>query len=80
MKNNTSLNILVSYAYLTSKKLEAFLKKEVERKSINIMIDSGAFTKHNAKGNYDHINLEDYCRFLSDWGEYAGTRNCRYAF
>lgn len=31
MKNNTSLNILVSYAYLTNKKLGAFLKKEVRK-------------------------------------------------
>lgn len=35
------------------------------------MIDSGAFTKHNAKGNFDHINLDSYCSFLDEFAPFA---------
>ena len=69
MTNNTPLNILISYAYL--KGSVAFidtLKRLSLNGSVNLMLDSGAFTKFNAKGNFQHINVSEYCDFL---GHYA---------
>lgn len=63
--NDTPLNILASFAYIGK---DANFEKEVfeahKRRDINLMIDSGAFTKHNAKGNFDFLTLDSYCDFL----------------
>lgn len=63
--NDTSLNILASYAYLGNDKRFEELAFDLHRKGkINLMIDSGAFTKHNAKSNFDFLTLNNYCNFL----------------
>lgn len=63
--NDTSLNILASYAYLGNNKRFEELAFDLHRKGkINLMIDSGAFTKHNAKSNFDFLTLNNYCNFL----------------
>ena len=68
--NNTHLNILVSFAWLggsgtfTKTLFDASMKG-----NINLMIDSGAFTKFNSKTQYKHITLENYCNFLKIYGE-----------
>lgn len=72
MKVDTHLNILISYAYMKGKsQLSDRVCQLVREKRMNLMIDSGAFTKFNAKGEYSHINLDDYCRFLETFGEMA---------
>ena len=71
MKVDTHLNILISYAYMTSEDFCARVQQLVEQRRINVMIDSGAFTKHNAKGDFSHINVDDYCKFLERYGELA---------
>lgn len=35
----------------------------------NVMIDSGAFTAHNAKERRDWLNLDTYCDFLGTYGD-----------
>ena len=69
MKVDTHLNILISYAYMTSPQFCERVRQLVEAGIINVMIDSGAFTKHNAKGDFSHVNLEDYCKFLEKYGD-----------
>lgn len=70
--NDTYKNVLLSYAYggkspsLNEKTLDLSRKK-----IINVMIDSGAFTKFNAKQDILHINLNDYCDYLKDCGNYV---------
>lgn len=71
MKIDTHLNILISYAYMTNTLLCNRVRKIVNARKANIMIDSGAFTKVNAKGEFKHINLQDYCRFLHKYGDMA---------
>lgn len=71
MKNGTYLNILISYAYCTSKALQEMLISLTTKKKINMMIDSGAFTKFNAKGSTSHITLEKYCDFLTVMAPYS---------
>lgn len=56
--------VLVSYAY-ARKKLDAF-KRLVDRPHVKLLLDSGAFTAKNAG---EEIRLEDYCRFLDEWGD-----------
>lgn len=70
--NNTHFNILVSYAWLGGG--GTFTKTLFEASKngkINLMIDSGAFTKFNSNTQYKHINLESYCNFLKIYGEYC---------
>ena len=68
--NNTHLNILVSFAWLggsgtfTKTMFNASMNGD-----INLMIDSGAFTKFNSKTQYKHITLENYCNFLKIYGD-----------
>ena len=72
MYNNTSLNILISYAYMN--KNQPLIDNMIRLASLgkmNFMIDSGAFTKHNALMNTSFINVEQYCEFLHKYGEYA---------
>ncbi len=71
--NNTSLNILVSYAWLGgSGTFTKTLFDSSKSGTINLMIDSGAFTLFNSKAtSYKHINLESYCNFLKIYGEYC---------
>ena len=72
MKNDTHLNILMSYAYMHGEtRLLDYLKKETTAGVVNLMIDSGAFTKHNAKANMSHVNVDDYCEFLQDMAKYS---------
>ena len=68
MKVDTYLNILISFAYMTSDAFCRKVRQLVEQKKINVMIDSGAFTKHNAKGDFSHINLDSYCKFIEQYG------------
>lgn len=72
MKNDTYLNVLISYAYLNQQ--SAFLsalEKYVKTGKINVMFDSGAFTKFNAKGGFSHVNVDGYCNFLERYGDLA---------
>lgn len=71
MKVDTHLNVLVSYAYMTNPQLCERVRQLVDAKKINVMIDSGAFTKFNAKGEFSHVNLNDYCRFLERYADMA---------
>jgi len=69
--NNTFFNILVSYAWLGGS--GGFTKNIFnahKQGDINLMIDSGAFTLFNAanKTSYKHITLDQYCNFLSIYG------------
>lgn len=65
--NDTPLNILASFAYIGK---DARFEKEIfeahRQKKINLMIDSGAFTKHNAKSAMNFLNLDNYCEFLKN--------------
>lgn len=72
MHNDTHLNVLFSFAYL------AGAKRTIDRVidlckqgTINLMIDSGAFTAYNARGKYDHINVDSYCEFLEVFKNYC---------
>ncbi len=70
--NNTSFNILVSYAWMGgSGTFTKTLFDASKNGTINLMIDSGAFTLFNSKTAYKHINLESYCNFLKIYGEYC---------
>jgi len=70
--NNTSFNILVSYAWLGgSGNFTKTLFDASKKGIINLMIDSGAFTLFNSKTLYKHITLEGYCNFLKIYGEYC---------
>lgn len=56
--------VLVSYAY-ARKNLEDFAIY-ANHPSVDLLLDCGAFTAKNAG---ETINLEDYCRFLDEWGD-----------
>lgn len=71
MKVDTSLNILVSYAYMQNKNFCNYIQSLVTSGKINLMIDSGAFTKHNAQGNFEHVTLDKYCDFLEKFAQYS---------
>jgi len=72
MYNDTHLNVLISYAYLYGQQpFIDFVKEQTMNGTINLMIDSGAFTKFNSKAAMSHINVEDYCKFLHEWKRYA---------
>lgn len=68
--NDTYLNILASYAYLNGKGLAERLAKISSAGEANIMIDSGAFTAHNASGNFSHVNVEQYTDFCLQYEPY----------
>lgn len=62
--NNTHLNILISYAYCgTNKSFNELVLTESLKGNANVMIDSGAFTIHNAKKK-SKLNLDSYCEYL----------------
>lgn len=70
--NDTFFNILASYAWMGGS--DNFIKNltSAHREgTINLMIDSGAFTLFNAENrrSYKHINLDQYCNFLSIYGD-----------
>lgn len=68
MKNDTPVNVLISYAYLYGEKeLLALTRERCEKGEINLMIDSGAFTKFNTKKTLSHINVKDYTAWLKDY-------------
>lgn len=71
--NNTHLNILVSYAYLGKNAKLCDLTFGSSKEGIsNIMIDSGAFTLfNNTNGKLDWLNIDNYCRFLNEYGRYC---------
>lgn len=72
MYNDTHLNVLISYAYLYNQQpFIDFVKEQSSRGKINLMIDSGAFTKFNSKSAFSHINVQDYSKFLQEWKQYA---------
>ena len=72
MYNDTHLNVLISYAYLYGQQsFMDYVKKCVLSGKINLMIDSGAFTKHNSKSKMSHVNVKDYCDFLKEWQHYC---------
>lgn len=77
LSNDTSLNILWSYAYANKKdKLADWITGLSRSGEINLMIDSGAFTKYNAdlKGKskeFSFINVDDYCKWLETYGQYV---------
>lgn len=72
--NDTSFNLLFSYAYVGKGNSE--ILEYIEDKSINgdvdIMIDSGAFTRYGyeMKGSHqgDWITLDNYCKWLDVHG------------
>jgi hypothetical protein len=55
--------LLVSYAY-ARKNVEEFSRLCINS-DIDLLLDCGAFTAKNAG---EEIRLEDYCRFLDEWG------------
>lgn len=72
MYNDTHLNVLISYAYLYEQKpFMDYVKEQTTNGTVNLMIDSGAFTKHNSKSAMTHINVEDYSKFLQEWKNYC---------
>lgn len=72
MKNNTSFNVLATFAAIApSKRFNDTLMELSASGTINLMIDSGAFTKFNAKGSYDFITLDNYCDYLQKYGAAA---------
>lgn len=72
MKNETPFNVLCSFAYIANdKNILSLIQRLTTSGEMNLMIDSGAFTKHNAKGNFDHINLDSYCSFLDEFAPFA---------
>ena len=72
MYNDTHLNILISYAYMYGQqKFLDYVKEQTLNGTINLMIDSGAFTKHNSKASMTHVNVDDYCTFLYEWKNYC---------
>lgn len=56
--------VLISYAY-ARKDLQQF-REIIERPHVDLLLDCGAFTAKNAG---EEIRLEDYCRFLDEWGD-----------
>lgn len=63
--NDTPLNVLISFAYLgKNERFKELAFASHRNGEINLMIDSGAFTAYNAKGNFDFITLDNYCDFL----------------
>lgn len=72
MYNDTHLNVLISYAYLYGNTaLMDYVREHTSRGTFNLMIDSGAFTKHNAKMAMSHVNIASYCKFLQEWQHYC---------
>jgi len=72
MYNDTHLNVLISYAYMYGQeRFLNYIKEQTCRGTINLMIDSGAFTKHNSKQSMQHVNVADYCKFLQEWQHYC---------
>lgn len=68
--NNTHLNILVSYAYLAkNKEFTNFIMDLSTSGVANVMVDSGAFTLYNSKQKRSWLNLDNYCKFLDQWGD-----------
>lgn len=69
--NDLPYNILVSYAFAgKDEALCEMLFNASQAGKINVMIDSGAFSKHNAKKiDLSHINVRDYCSFLHRYGD-----------
>lgn len=63
--NNIPLNILASYAWTgKSDKFTNELTTAHDRGDINLMFDSGAFTKFTSDRDYGFINLNDYCKYI----------------
>ena len=56
---------------MTNPQLCQRVRDLVNARKINIMIDSGAFTKHNAKGDFSHITINSYCDFLHKYADMA---------
>lgn len=68
--NNTPINILVSYAYCGNDKSFTERVINMSRSGVaNFMLDSGAFTKFNAKSAFKHVNLQDYVTYCHQYGE-----------
>lgn len=68
--NDTPFNMLASYAYLAKDKSFCDLVFGLHRDGIaNVMIDSGAFTLHNARGDYSWLNVDNYCKFLETYSD-----------
>jgi hypothetical protein len=56
--------VLISYAYARNDLTQ--FREIIERPHVELLLDCGAFTAKNAG---ETINLEDYCRFLDEWGD-----------
>lgn len=73
MVNDTSFNILVSYAHIGKKNTPYFeyIREQSRLGKMDLMIDSGAFSKFGAqtKGNHnmDWITLDNYCSWLDKY-------------
>lgn len=71
MVNDTSFNLLMSYAYLGKKDSEflEYIEEQSRQGKMDIMIDSGAFTKRTMelKGShsYDWLTMNSYCSWLN---------------
>lgn len=72
MKVDTHTNILMSYAYMAKQGgLMEYLEEQITKQRMNLMIDCGAFTKHNSKQDMSYINVQDYCKFLHKYKHLA---------
>lgn len=71
--NDTHINLLASYAYLGKAKkfCDKFFGLSKDG-TINTMIDSGAFTLFNSKGNkMSWLTLDNYCSFLDTYAQHT---------
>lgn len=68
--NDTHINILCSYAYAGRNRALTEKLVTLSRSGFaNIMLDSGAFTAHNALGNFSHVNVDAYTEYCEAYGE-----------
>lgn len=67
--NDTYLNILISFAYAgTNQRFTDSAFQKSMAGDVNLMLDSGAFTLFNAKQNRDWLTLDNYCKYLEQYG------------
>ena len=68
--NDTSLNLLLSFAYgAKNPVLNAEFFAMSKSGEANVMIDSGAFSAFGAKSKgFSHVTLDNYCNYLEQFG------------
>lgn len=72
-KSQPNYKSLLSFAYHTSKHLEETIQGGLD--GVDIMIDSGAFTKHKSPKKVKHVTLENYLKFLKEVEDLKSKHN-----